>query len=101
MKKYVADQGYTDDQVEKSIRDRIARQQKVAHKYYSLLVEDPEKFKTIAWGAWKKFVALRKKIRDKARMCLNLLNQNEAYQAFMTWKLCIFGSKKRLMKLKK
>ena len=41
MKRYVADQGYTQDQVDRSVKDRIGRQQKVAHKYYSLLVEHP------------------------------------------------------------
>lgn len=101
LKQFVNEQGYTLDEVARSTADTHARQQKVAHKYYSLLVERPDTFRTIAFHAWRKFVALRHSVRDKAALCLNLLSQNEAFKAFRTWKLCVFGSKRRLMRLRK
>ncbi len=81
--------------------ERVDRQQKVAHKYYSMIIDAPDKNRTIAFRAWQKFIKLRKKIRDKAGLCLNLLSKNDVFRSFRTWKLCVFGSRKRLMQMRK
>lgn len=101
LKKYVHDQGYTMDEVARNVRETRGKQQKIAFKYYSLIVDSPDKWRTIAFHAWKRYIALRRKIRDKAVLCLNLLNQNDTFRAFFNWKLCVFGSKKRLMRMRK
>lgn len=77
------------------------RQQRVAYKYYSLIMDAPDKSRTVAFNAWRKFVDLRKRIRNKAALCLNLLSHNDSFRAFRTWKLCVFGSRKRLMRMRK